>query len=87
MDIAVQEQLAAFFKDTTNFPNECRSGLSYAMVVCDPKTGDLLGIISSIGEKTENRILNYGAGVLRAPGSALKPLSVYAPAIEENLIT
>jgi penicillin-binding protein 1A len=87
MDISVQKQLTAYFENTANFPRECQTGLSYAMVVCDPYTGDLLGIISSIGEKKENRILNYGADVLRAPGSALKPLSVYAPAIEENLIT
>ncbi|MBQ8350969.1 MAG: penicillin-binding protein [Clostridia bacterium] len=86
MNMDVQKTLKTFFEDETNFPSACRNGLSYAMVVCDPYTGDLLGIVSSVGEKTQNRVLNYASDVLRAPGSALKPLSVYAPAVQENLI-
>lgn len=87
MDAAVQKTLTAFFEDLSNFPSACQNGLCCAMVICDPYSGDLLGIASSVGKKKENRILNYGADVLRAPGSALKPLSIYAPAIEENLIS
>ena len=62
-----------------------QDGVQYAAVVADPGTGDILGIVGGAGEKKGNRLLNYSAGPL-APGSALKPLSVYAPAIDAGLI-
>jgi len=39
------------------------------------------------GEKTGNRVLNRATRTYRSPGSAIKPLSVYAPALEKGLIT
>lgn len=87
MDFRVQQALREYFEDATHFPAACQNGLRFSMVVTDPANGDLLGIISSIGEKNEDRILNYAADALRPPGSALKPLSVYAPALEEGRIT
>lgn len=87
MDLSVQETLRQYFEDTTHFPPACQNGLRFSMVVTDPANGDLLGIISSVGRKSNDRILNYAADALRAPGSALKPLSVYAPAIEDGCIT
>ncbi len=86
MDQRIQQALTSYFENEGNFPIEFQKGLSCAMVICDPQNGDLLGIVSAIGKKQGNRILNY-ATVNRAPGSALKPLSVYAPAIEEGLIS
>ncbi len=86
-DPRVQETLESYFADLSHFPAAAGSGLNYAMAVVDPATGNLLGVVGSVGPKTENRILNYATAVLRAPGSALKPLSVYAPALEEQLIT
>ena len=57
-----------------------------AMVVCDPK-GDCLGIVGGRGEKLLNRGLNYATQTKRSPGSSIKPLSVYSPALELGLIT
>ena len=39
------------------------------------------------GEKTANRVANRATQSVRQPGSSMKPLGVYAPAIELNLIT
>ncbi len=86
-DPEIQATLENYFSDTQNFPAAVADGLSYAMTVVDPETGDLLGVVGGVGRKSENRILNYATAVKRAPGSALKPLSVYAPALEEGLIT
>lgn len=86
-DPTVQAVLEDYFANAENFPAATAQGLSYAMTVVDPRTGDLLGVVGGVGEKRENRILNYATAVNRAPGSALKPLSVYAPALEERLIT
>ncbi len=62
-----------------------QEGVQYAGAVIDPTSGDLLGIVGAAGKKKGNRLLNY-ATVPTAPGSALKPLSVYAPAIDAGLI-
>lgn len=61
-------------------------GVQYAGVVIDPKSGDLLGIVGGAGEKGGNRLFNHATSP-HTPGSALKPLSVYAPALDSGLIT
>lgn len=61
-------------------------GLALSGVILDPSNGNIVGICGGNGEKKGNRLLNY-ATVNRAPGSALKPLSVYAPAIDRGLIS
>lgn len=62
------------------------SKLQGSMTVMDYK-GHVVGIVGGMGEKTENRGLNRATMSPRQPGSSIKPLSAYAPAIENNLIT
>lgn len=57
-----------------------------SMVVMDPYTGDVLGLVGGRGKKTQNRILNRATGSKRPPGSSIKPISVYAPALEQGII-
>lgn len=82
---AVQKKLETYFYDISRFPNEVNNGLEFSMVVCDSLTGNLLGIVGSVGEKKENRILNY-ALTANTPGSSLKPLALYAPLIDSGRI-
>ena len=56
-----------------------------AMVVIDPYSGELLGIVGGRQEKVQ-RGLNRASGSFRQAGSAIKPVSVYAPAIDLNII-
>jgi penicillin-binding protein 1A len=56
------------------------------MVVIDPYTGDVLGLVGGRGTKFQNRILNRATGTKRPPGSSIKPLSVYAPSIEYGIL-
>ena len=49
--------------------------------------GNVLGMAGGLGEKTTNRGLNRATKTLRPPGSTMKPLGAYAPALEYNLIT
>ena len=58
-----------------------------AMVVLDPNNGELKGIVGGRGEKTGSLTLNRATQSLRQPGSTIKPIGVYAPAIEEGLVT
>lgn len=88
MDPEVQSTLEAVYVDDSNFP--AVSGIiqpESAAVVLDPATGDVLGIAGGRGEKTENLIWNYATRTKRPPGSSIKPLSVYAPALEYGVIT
>ena len=57
-----------------------------SMVVIDPYTGDVLGLVGGRGTKFQNRILNRATGTKRPPGSSIKPISVYAPAIEYGIL-
>lgn len=57
-----------------------------SMVVIDPYTGDVLGLVGGRGIKTQNRILNRATGTTRPPGSSIKPISVYAPAVEAGIL-
>lgn len=50
-------------------------------------TGRVVGISGGLGEKTENRGLNRATMSARQPGSTMKPIAAYAPAIENNIIT
>ncbi len=80
-DPAVQEVMENTFAGLS-----AAGGMQYAGVVIDPKNGDLLGIVGAAGSKDGNRLFNHATSP-HTPGSALKPLSVYAPALDGGLIT
>lgn len=54
------------------------------MVVIDNRSGKVLGFVS--GTDYENNQIDHAFSMRRSPGSTIKPLAVYGPAIEENLI-
>ena len=56
-----------------------------AMTIMD-YSGHIVGIVGGVGEKTVNRGLNRAYNSPRQPGSTMKPLGVYALAIEEDLV-
>lgn len=86
MDPSVQEAMESVYENTANFPG-ASSGVQSAMVVIDPKTGGIKGIVGGIGKKTESRGLNRATQSKRQPGSSIKPISVYAPSLENGKIT
>ncbi len=91
MDPDVQNIIDDFYEDPANFPTVGKSPIQLqpesSFVVIDPKTGDVLGIRGARGKKIGNRLLNYATMTTRSPGSSIKPLSVYAPALEAGIIT
>ena len=56
------------------------------MVVIDHKTGYVVGAVGALGEKGAG-LLNRATGITRQPGSSIKPIAVYGPALEEETIT
>ena len=84
-NIHVQQILDEHFGDYTNFRSEVNGGLDFSMTVTDSGSGDLLGIVGSGGEKKGNLLVNH-ATAPHTPASALKPLALYAPLIDEGRI-
>ena len=58
-----------------------------AMVMIDYKTGNVVGTVGGLGEKTESRGLNRATQSVRQTGSSIKPIAVIAPALQEKVIT
>ncbi len=87
LDINVQNSIDKVFKNENNFPNIKGSVQPEAsMVVIDPYTGEVKGIVGGRGEKTAVRTLNRATQTKRQPGSTMKPIGAYAPAIEYGVI-
>lgn len=58
-----------------------------AMLILDYKTGHIVGMAGGRGEKKGKREFNRATQAKRQPGSTIKPLAVYGPAIEDGTIT
>ena len=84
----IQSALEKIYENEQNFPaSGVLTAPESAAAIVDPHTGALLAIVGARGEKTANRTLNYATRLTRSPGSVIKPLSVYAPALDKGLIT
>lgn len=87
MDKQIQDTLDSMFSSGFGLcKSEEDNEPEASMIVIDPNTGDILAVAGALGRKSGNRIQNYATDTKRPPGSAIKPLSVYAPALEENII-
>lgn len=90
VDTRIQDIMETVYEQRINFPSERvskdKKPMQSAMTVMD-YTGRVVGIVGGAGQKTQNRTNNRAISAIRQPGSSIKPLSVYAPAIEENFAT
>ena len=68
-------------------PNDDGSYPEASCVIMDANTSDVLALVGGVGKKEGNRIFNRATQAKRSPGSVLKPLSVYAPSLENRIIT
>lgn len=60
--------------------------LQAAITIVDPYTGDVVAMVGGTGKKTADRSWNW-ATEARPCGSAAKPISTYAPALDDGTIT
>lgn len=87
MDKDVQDVLEEYYADVSNFlADDGGETASSAMIIIDAATGDVLGVVGDVGEKRANRLQSFACDTLRPAGSVVKPLSVYAPALEKGII-
>lgn len=81
MDFNVQKAVEKVYKNYEKMPDKKIQG---AMCIMDYE-GRVLGIVGGTGKKKANLVLNRASQSERQPGSTIKPLSVYAPALEKSL--
>ncbi|MBQ9131205.1 MAG: transglycosylase domain-containing protein, partial [Clostridia bacterium] len=87
MDPEVQNKVEEFYRTAVKVPsNEDGMRAQSALIVLDSRTGDILGVAGAVGNKTANRVQNFATQTLRPPGSTIKPVTVYAPALEKGII-
>ena len=88
MDPDLQEYVETYYRTAVETPkNAAGEAAQSALILVDAKTGDILAVAGAIGEKTANRVQNFATATRRAPGSSIKPVTVYAPALEMGKIT
>ena len=89
--IDVDEQNAAeeVYEDLDNIPktDSTYQQLQSGIVIIDNETGDIAAIVGGVGQKEGSLTLSRATQSLLSPGSTIKPLAVYAPALEMGLIT
>ena len=81
IDFDVQDALETVYENRKGVYEENSQS---AMVVMDYK-GRVLGIVGGLGKKDNVMGFNRAVDAKRQPGSAFKPLAVYAPALEKSL--
>jgi penicillin-binding protein 1A len=91
-NIEMQKMVEAKFSDPSLVlsgfdPGASREDLLQAAFVIMDYHGRVLAISGGLGEKEGDNAYNRATQSVRAIGSTIKPLSVYGPAINNNLIT
>jgi len=82
LDPAIQKKMEEVYANNSNFPKSPDEvPVESAMVVLDPANGEIRGLIGG-RERTVERGLNRAVQAKRQPGSVIKPLVAYGPAIE-----
>ncbi len=87
MDPNVQSLVDDVYENVENVPKTVSiQQLQSAIVVIDNETHDIVAMSGGVGEKEGS--LTFNRAESRLPtGSAIKPLAVYAPALDAGLIT
>lgn len=81
MDFDVQEALEDVYENYKKMPDKKIQG---AMSIMNYE-GRVLGVIGGTGKKKGALEFNRATQAKRPPGSTIKPISVYAPALEKSL--
>ena len=76
-------------RDIYQVPSNKTEGVvsQVAMVLIDHHNGEVLATVGGSGKKTTSRGYNFATMEPKQTGSAMKPLSVIAPAVKNNIIT
>ena len=85
LDQKDQSSMQASFKNSTLFPENAADGTKVqgASIAVNPSTGGVMAVVGGRG-KHVFRGFNRATQIKRQPGSTIKPLAVYTPALENG---
>ncbi len=86
-DAKIQKTIEDVYSNVNKYFYQTRDGenVQSSMTVMDYQ-GHILGIVGGVGEKTVNRSYNRATSAPRQPGSTMKPIGAYAPALDSGKI-
>ena len=92
IDMDIQNIVDNIYENRSNMPSSYRSASQYlqsGIVIIDPYTGYIVALSGGVGDKAKegSLSLNRATQSHRPPGSSLKPLAAYAPALDLGLVT
>lgn len=92
MNIEIQEELERKYRDpytVVSFYDKTmeKENLIQSSFVIMDYSGTVVALVGGLGEKEGDGTFNRATQAKRAPGSTMKPISVYSTAVENNLIT
>ena len=89
IDTEVQAMVDEIYTDLSQVPDtKSAQQLLSAIVVIDNRTGDVVAVAGSVGEKTAFDATNHATeDDPKQTGSAMKPVAVYGPAFESGLVS
>ena len=87
-NVELQAEMEALYADESNYPEHLQDDEEdpQTCFFATDYTGKVMVTIGGRGEKTSNRVLNRSTHSMRSPGSSMKPIASYGPAIDQNLI-
>lgn len=79
----IQQIAESVYEDRSNLDVTSSSGqpLQSGITIVDPSTGNVVAMVGKVGKKVRNLGWNYAVGN-RQCGSAIKPVTVYSPALD-----
>ena len=90
LDKSIQDKVDKVYEDLSALPQSygsTDSQLQSGIVIMDQYTGEVKALSGGTGKKTINFGLNRATDTTRPPGSSIKPIAVYGPAVEYGLIS
>ena len=88
-DPDVQAYVDTVYNDRSSLVYDSATGqeIQSAITIVENSTGNVVALAGGLGEKEVSRAWNMATDTIRPPGSSIKPLAVYAPALEMGLVT
>ena len=86
LDQNYQSTMQTDFADSSLFPYDADDGTRAqgASIAIDPKTGGVTALVGGRNDSHVFRGYNRATQLVRSPGSTIKPLAVYAPALQHG---
>jgi len=83
----IQNTMEEVYENTNRYFSQKKNGenIQSSMTIMDYQ-GHIVGIVGGVGEKKVNRSFNRATSAPRQPGSTMKPLGAYTPALDTGKI-